>query len=100
MFELYLIHGRNNPEQSMDNWGFDGPRLQGVTGLHQTYGNAARVVFADDAAMEAARALTGWDVWDECQLEMRWHDDMVVTNTTDGPSYYGDWGIWLKEQGK
>lgn len=99
-FELYLSHGRKDIEQAMDDWGFDGPRLQGVTGLHQTYGDNQRVVFESVEACKAAQALTGWESWDDDQLTMRWEQDLVRTDSADGASFFGDWGLWLKREGE
>jgi len=106
--ELYLIHGRDTAERELEDWGPDGPRLQGVIGLHQTYGNGARVVFASRAAKEAARELTGWESVDDDTLQMRWEDDLVAIAGVVAPRHvfaegeepapvrlYGDWGLMV-----
>lgn len=36
--KLRLYHGRNTPEQEMDDWGFEGATLFGVDGIIWTYG--------------------------------------------------------------
>lgn len=100
--ELYLIHGRLRPEQDMEDWGTDGPRLKGVTGIHQTYGSPANIVFTDKAAADEAQRITGWAFWDENMLTMKWEGDLVVcydakTQTT---TYYGDWGIMIPKKEK
>jgi hypothetical protein len=91
--ELYLSHGRKTPDEQLSDWGDNGPRLQGCIGLHQTYGHEANVYFTDNAAMLAAKALTGWEEWDDNALTMRWHEDMVHTQCNGVSMYYGDWGI-------
>lgn len=91
--ELYLQR-RKVPDEELKNWGPIGPRLSGVKGIHQTYGNAANVVFEDAAARDEARRLTGWEVWDDCALTMRWHEDYVVVRGPDGAeTFFGDWGL-------
>jgi hypothetical protein len=92
MVELYLKHGRDDPAQDLDDWGFDGPRLQNCTGIHQTYGTPANIFFQTEQDRDAARALTGWEVWDQNGLTVRWQDDLVVANG----KFYGDWGIWVE----
>lgn len=92
--ELYLHHGRAKPEQAMEEWGPSGPRLQGVKGIHQTYGNPVNVFFVSVAAKEEARRLTGWDPWDSHALTMRWEQDCVhVADATGTAVLYGDWGL-------
>jgi hypothetical protein len=93
MLDLYLQHGRHSPEESPQDWGFDGPRLKGVKGIHQTYGNAINVFFVDRSTMLLAKALTGCDEWVSDALVMRWHGDLVHVNDESGPNYYGDWGL-------
>lgn len=34
---LELLHGRDNPEANMDDWGFDGPTLNSLEFCHVTY---------------------------------------------------------------
>lgn len=92
-FELYLLHGRNAPDEKLEDWGFDGHRLQGVTGIHQTYGNPVNVFFVDREAMLNAKARTGWEEWDENALTMKWREDLVYTIEGAVESYYGDWGL-------
>ena len=93
--ELYLKHGRNNPSEDLEEWGFDGPRLQNVIGTHQTYGTAIKVFFATEADARAAQGLTGWEVWDANSLTMKWKDDLVEA----GGKFYGDWGLWMEGRG-
>ena len=39
-----LFHGRNDPDEDMDDWGFDGPCLGPIEGVRLTYGNVALLV--------------------------------------------------------
>lgn len=97
MFELYLKHGRSDPHEKLDDWGFEGPRLAGVIGVHQTYGNAINVFFKDRQHMLMAKSRTRWDEWDENALTMNWCGDLVYCCEGAVESYYGDWGIITTE---
>lgn len=96
MFDLYLHHGRHDPAQDMANWGFDGPRISGVTGTHWTYGTW-QIVFSSAAAAKAAQEETGWNIGnDDNMLEMPVHEDLAVaTGKDEVRCYYGDWGLML-----
>jgi len=37
MLYIRLFHGRTNPDQNMDDWGFDGPVLGPYKFVHTTY---------------------------------------------------------------
>lgn len=87
--ELYLHHGRKTADEELEDWGFDGPRLQGVTGIHVTYLTHYSVHFESAEACATAQALTGWDRWDVNALRMLFEDDLVKTK--DG--LFGDWGL-------
>jgi hypothetical protein len=70
---LKLMHGRNNPEQHMDDWGFDGPVLGPFEAVHFTYATHARCFPKGSEGDSEA-------------LELCYHDDMLMH---DG-KYYGD----------
>jgi hypothetical protein len=91
--DLYLHHGRATPDQKLDDWGPSGPRLLGVKGIHQTYGNPANVFFESAAACKEAQRLTGWATWDDNALTMAWRDDCVHVTGPEGEAFYGDWGL-------
>lgn len=93
MMELYLHHGRKTPDEALDGWGPNGPRLQGVKGIHQTYGGPVNVFFDSQSAMIEAKRLTGWDPWDDNALTMRWQEDCVHVHGPDGELFCGDWGL-------
>ena len=73
MGRLYveLFHGRTNPDQGMDDWGFQGPVLGPFEEVHVTYTNIFRLLYKN--------------VWYLLPLL----DDMVDYKH----NYYGDWGI-------
>ncbi|HGF1398125.1 TPA: hypothetical protein ACF8SI_003108, partial [Legionella pneumophila] len=58
--KLRLYHGRNNPEQEMDDWGFEGAILNDVDGIIWTYG-VPRIFFVTESALKKAKDLTGWE---------------------------------------
>lgn len=89
--KLITLHGRNNPEQPMNDWGFDGPDIDGIVALHVTY-NATHVLhFATVGAAKKAAEITGWEVWDNRALSLQFRDDMLYMPARG--EYYGDWEI-------
>lgn len=92
--ELYLKHGRKNLLDEMNDWGPEGPRLQGVKGIHQTYGTPANVFFDTPAASQEAQRLTGWHRWEDDALTMVWKEDCIAVKGPDGDEmFFGDWGL-------
>ncbi|WP_342361386.1 hypothetical protein [Terrarubrum flagellatum] len=94
--ELYLKHGRASLDVDMDDWGPDGPRLQNVTGLHQTYDQQPIIIFATQADAANAQALTGWQRWDDDRLMMAREGDCIVGVKDGVKTFYGDWGLWFE----
>lgn len=92
---LLLLHGRHDPTEHMDDWGFAGPVLHGVIAVHFTYG-AANVFFESVTAAVAARAATGWEYWDDNALVMTFAHDMVTTTEDNEACFYGDWELQSK----
>ena len=43
MLYLKLFHGRNDPAQDMDDWGFDGPVFGPYEFIHTTYANFVKM---------------------------------------------------------
>jgi len=89
---LLLFHGRKNPEQDMDDWGFDAPLIRGITSMSCTYGHI-RFHFIDEAATDAAIAQTGWRRFDHNCLEATMIADLVTTKVAEDVSYYGDYHL-------
>ena len=85
--KLRLYHGRNTPEQEMDDWGFEGATLFGVDGIIWTYG-VPRVFFINDEYFNIASEVTGWDEIAD-GLEIRVYEDLIKTK--DG--YFDDWEL-------
>jgi hypothetical protein len=94
--KMLLIHGRDDPDEDMQDWGYRGQTLEGVAYIHWTYGNLT-VGFVSDEAARAAHGHTGWPFFDKAVLEMHQHDDLIRTNNMSGSgadySYFGDWGL-------
>jgi hypothetical protein len=76
---LRLYHGRTDPDQTMDGWGFDGPTFGPLAAFVQTYLANAR--------------LYGESPSDEHWLET--HADMVRF----GGAYYGDLEAFIADAG-
>ena len=70
---LELFHGRDDPEQDMDDWGFQGPAIGPLDFVHVTYGEGPRLL-AKHGEME-------------CWLQK--HEDMIAFRG----KYYGDWAV-------
>lgn len=93
MFTLRLYHGRHDPEEAMNDWGFEGPSINGIEYITVTYLHTIRVVFASSEAADKARKLTGWQVWDTDTLGILFKDDMVHTKKDGTDSYFGDFAL-------
>lgn len=92
---LMLMHGRNSPTEEMNDWGFQGPTLDGVEAVHFTYGlSTVRVWFVDVASREKAQEITGWEECEDNALEMQFHEDLVMAQG----KYYGDWEVRLFDE--
>lgn len=87
--QMLLFHGRKDPDENLDDWGFDAPIIENVAALYVTYQDNFRVQFQTQEDAEIAHKLTGWDFWDHYTLLMTIHDDMIQTK--DG--YFGDWSL-------
>lgn len=94
---IHLYHGRNNPAEDMDDWGFEGPVIGPLAYVHVTY--LCDVKFA--CTPEVFRKF--WPVqaaaWDEkgysnmngplVDYNFKIHEDLIEY---DG-KFYGDWSI-------
>lgn len=90
--KLVLLHGRDYPDQDMDNWGYNGPHLEGVKYVHSVYGNLT-IGFKSLKEAQTAHELTGWPYFDEAVLEITFHEDLVLCRSKNGNQYYGDWEL-------
>lgn len=87
--DFLMLHGRDTPDKDMDDWGFNGPTLEGVLWVHFTYMQTLTIGFNNAENFNKAQELTGWPHWDELILEMKFEDDLLLA----GGKYYGDWEL-------
>lgn len=72
---MRLYHGRNDPNENLDAWGFHGPVFGPLSDVVLTYLNTIRIY--------------GLDSYDELWIQT--HDDMVVWEG----KYFGDFEIFV-----
>jgi hypothetical protein len=93
---MLLLHGRHDPEEEMQDWGFNGPIIPGIIAVHYTYGGA-NIFFESVSAANHAQELTGWDKFDDHALKMNQLDDVVFIDHPElGRCYFGDWEFQSK----
>ena len=68
---LELFHGRNFPDEHLDDWGFEGPIIGPFDNAHGTYTTHMKL----------------WSERLQATYEVPFHDDMIEY---DG-KYFGDW---------
>ena len=71
---IHLLHGRDDPDEDLQGWGFTGPILGPFECIHVTYRDHFRCIRS---------AATGEEI------ELRFHDDLLVHEN----KYYGDYEI-------
>jgi len=76
---LRLYHGRNDPDQEMDDWGFAGPTFGPLSSYVHTYCRTFRIHGDGDSS----------EVWLET------HDDMIRWNGC----FYGDMEVFMAKSG-
>lgn len=81
---LGLLHGRDDPKQRMDEWGFNGPMIGPLKWVHTTYTCTIRIAFEHPS--DALRYF-GMSDTEQC-LEL--NGDML----TFGGKFYGDWTVY------
>jgi len=81
---LGLFHGRHQPNEQMDSWGFDGPTIGPLKWCHTTYAADIKIEF--EQAVDAVEYFGVKDV----QFEMALEGDMIAF----GGMYYGDWTVY------
>lgn len=83
-----LFHGRFDPAADMDDWGFEGPILEGLTLAHDT--DRILLQNADSHSVELAKRM-GLEVAQNTII-LHYIDDLVVVPKFQGdrPAYFGD----------
>ena len=86
-----IFHGRNEPDQDLEDWGFDGPAIGPIEGLQCTYGflhlimpNGMTEQQVDQFAKKFLLDPKDWP------LEIKQHNDLIVWNGM----YFGDMTIF------
>lgn len=104
---LYVgfYHGRENPDEDLDDWGFDGPVIGPLQWWHTTYADYIRaelVTPETETGRALLRAYINEGIVEEHSytsngafipggmFELRLHDDMAEV----GGKYYGDWSVF------
>lgn len=81
---LGLFHGRREPREQMNGWGFDGPAIGPLKWCHTTYAFDIKIEFEN-----AADAVAYFGIAQD-QFEVSVDADLLVY---DG-MYYGDWTVY------
>jgi len=82
---LHLFHGRDNPEQNMENWGDDGPIIGPLKYVHETYFSDLKVEFINyEDATKFGFEQPG------VEQHFRLKEDMIEHNG----KFYGDWSVF------
>lgn len=84
---LGLLHGRDDPEQQMNDWGFNGPMIGPLQWCHTTYACTIRIVF--ESALDGLRYFG--EAGTDHELELL--DDLLEFRG----KYYGDWTVYRVE---
>lgn len=96
MLMLRLYHGRFDPDEEKDDWGFDGPSLIDIVQVKFTYATVS-LWFRNVESMRIAQKQTGWQCYvDDASLQMQIYDDLVQCfhigeRGSVFQAYYGDW---------
>jgi len=88
---LKLFHGREDPDEALEDWGFDGPTVGPLVWAHTTYKSHFRVRLVHPMDWEAM----GFPTYDE-EPDFEFHDDMIKF----GGYYYGDWSLFFHTEGE
>lgn len=84
---LALFHGRDDPKQDMEDWGFDGPIIGPLRYLHTTYESNVKFSFINRHVLRA------YEVYG-----LKSADD-IMFRTEEGclpfqDKFYGDWTVF------
>ena len=92
MLYLKLHHGRHDPDQDMEETGFDGPEIGPLRSVGGTYTTHLMLSFVDGA--DAVKFGV-----DPAFPAINYHGDMLAHQMPgdDVVAYYGDWTVYAKE---
>lgn len=86
---LGLFHGRYDPSDAMNDWGFDGPTIGPLKWCHTTYAFDIKIEFE-----QSADSLSFFGV-EQDQFCLDVNGDLLVF----GGMYYGDWTVYYVRPG-
>ncbi len=86
--QIQLFHGRDNPNEEIDDWGFDGPTIGPLRFVHTTYANFVRLAFVDEATQK--RFFPDSPAVFPDPVDLYVDTDCLAY----GGSYYGDWSVF------
>lgn len=92
--QLRLWHGRNTPNEDLNDWGFDGPTLNDVESFESSYNATNTIRFLTPEAFACAKAITGWPTSGDLTLEISGTTDLIETREPARDrisAYYGKW---------
>ena len=84
---LGLFHGRLDPADAMDDWGFNGPLIGPLSFVHTTYTNHIKLDFENDC--DAKRYLP-----QQTDYVLPVNEDMVFFKNR----FYGDWTVFYVDE--
>ena len=84
---LGLFHGRNDPREEMNDWGFHGPMIGPLKWVHTTYAFKIRIAF--ECGTDARRYFSTSGRVQSIEL----NDDLLKF----GGKFYGDWTVYTVE---
>ena len=87
--KLFLYHGRKTVDEEVEDWGYDGPTIEDVNYLHDTYHSNLTIAFRTRAAMHKAIEITGWEIRDKHAYLLQVPITEGLMKTKDG--FFGDW---------
>lgn len=94
---LELLHGRSNPAQDMEDWGFSCDECFGpIQSIIHTYNASTRLVFDKECRYELwlSDAIPNPEIITELKPNvLATFDDMLYYNG----AYYGDWAFFFHE---
>lgn len=86
---LFLYHGRKTVDEEVEDWGYDGPTIEDVNYLHDTYHSNLTIAFRTRAAMHKAIEITGWEIRDKHAYLLQVPITEGLMKTKEG--FFGDW---------
>ena len=82
---LGLFHGRDTPDEEMNEWGFEGPMIGPLRWVHTTYAFTIRIEFVHQS--DALRYFSSAEV----EQDLTFSGDMLAF----GDQFFGDWTVYV-----